>query len=62
MKKSILNLGRILTKTEQKAISGGSGDCHNLGKACFGHWECGSQNCPLLCLSFPGSGYICAPA
>lgn len=62
MKKSILNLGRVLSKAEQKSINGGNGGCWNLGNPCSGNWECGSMTCDLVCSYFPAEGSICVPA
>ncbi|WP_440067613.1 hypothetical protein [Tenacibaculum discolor] len=66
MKKSILNIGNILNKTEQKTISGGTpitheGDpCHVIegervpsGCPCSGNFDCVSGTCYS-----PGSGAI----
>ena len=44
MKKSILNIGKILTKAEQKQINGGS-ICSMTGVQCFSSGSCNSENC-----------------
>ncbi len=61
MKRSFSNLGEVLSRAEQKEISGGNGGCYNLGNPCSGHHECGSMTCDLRCEA-PLGTYICVPA
>jgi len=45
MKKSILNIGFTLSKTEQRQINGGSSGCDTLQ-------QCENSGCPYECVEF----------
>lgn len=55
MKKQILNVGKTLTKAEQKQINGGTDDpCVDSNKRCRGNHQCPKdQGCYIISDDFP---------
>ncbi|WP_299106604.1 hypothetical protein [uncultured Tenacibaculum sp.] len=49
MKTSILNLGKALSKENQKQINGGSSDCRRMER-CSSNSDCGPNDCVLICV------------